>query len=182
MRRIALLVLVAILAACGGDDGSSATDESTVPDRSRPVPEDVRDFLDRVTDPASVAFTARYDLLTKNGGSEHTVDVTSRPPTVEVSIDGTPVDLENEAALSSFGIFSGFLAANPAAAVEAAARRTDAGDAVLSTRDAAGVHLECISVPVQGAQTSIACLTPEGVIGFVDNPSARYELSSYAPG
>jgi hypothetical protein len=98
-----------------------------------------------------------------------------------VAVDGQPVNLSDETKLSALGIFSGFLAKNPAAAVAAAARRADAGDAVFTKKDVAGVTLDCIAVPVQGAQTSTACLTPEGVFGYVDNPTAQYQLVSYAP-
>jgi hypothetical protein len=53
---------------------------------------------------------------------------------------------------------------------------------VRSTRSAAGVPLECIAVPVGSSLPATACTTPEGVFGFVDNPSVRYELTSYRVG
>jgi hypothetical protein len=178
VRRVAVFLAVALaLAGCGGDDDDDLGDG--VPDRTAPVPADVRAFLDDVADPAALPLTATYHLLTKAGGAEHTVEVRIAPPTVEVAIDGTAIDLDDEATLSSFGIFSGFLAANPAAAIESAARRAYAGDAVHTTRQLAGVELRCLSIPVQGAQTSEACLTPDGVFGYVDNPSATYELTAY---
>jgi hypothetical protein len=176
MRRIACFAIVALLAACGGGKDSPADDG--VVDRTRPIPSDVRAFVKRVADPAAIAFTADYALLNKNGGGQHTVHVESRPK-LAVTIDGTAVDLEDEPKLASYGIFSGFLAKNPKAAIEAAARRVDASDAIFSTRTVAGVRLDCIVVPVQGAQTSTACLTPDGIFGFVDNPSVRYELTAY---
>ena len=182
MRRIAVFVIaVALLGACGGGGDDDSADRG-VPDRTRAIPADVQAFLDRVADdPTTVPFDATYHLLTKTGGAEHTVTVTSTPPDLHVAIDGQPVDLANETKLSSFGIFSGFLAKNPAAAVAAAARRADAGDAEFTTKDVAGVKLDCVAIPVQGAQTSTACLTPEGVFGYVDNPTAQYQLVSYAP-
>ena len=173
MRRGAVIVLgaLSLLAGCGDDDDA----DRGVVDRSREVPADVQAFLDRVVDPATIAFTADYDLLNKNGGGEHVIHVESEPPTLTVTIDGEPVDLEDEPALSQFGIFSGFLAANPTAAIEATARREDAGDAEHTRRDG----LECIAIPVQGAVASTWCLTPDGIFGFVENPSVRYELTSY---
>jgi hypothetical protein len=167
-----VIVVVALaLAACGGDDGEQADDG--VVDRTREVPADVRAFLADVVEPDEVAFTADYELLNKNGGDQHTVHVESTPPTVTVTIDGEPVDLADEPALARYGIFSGFLAANPKAAIEAAAQRVDAGDAVFSTRDG----LECIDVPVQGATTSTWCLATIGIFGYVDTPAVRYELT-----
>jgi hypothetical protein len=160
------IVLVAALAACGGDGG----DDASVVERDRPVPADVQAFLDRVVDPATLTLDVTYDLLNKNGGGEHVVHVSSPP--LAVTIDGEPVDLADEPALAAFGIFSGFLADNPAAAIEANARRVDADDAVFSERG----DLDCIAVPIAGSATSTWCLTDDGYFGYVDNPSVRYEL------
>jgi hypothetical protein len=181
VRRTSLVVALALLAACGG--GKKGDDlGSGVPDRTRAVPDDVRAFLDRVAEPTKVAFRARYHLLTKSGGREHSIDVSATPPSITVQIDGTPVELANQAALSAYGIFAGFLGANPAAAIESAAKRTDADDASHTKRTVAGVALDCIAVPVQSAITSELCITPDGIAGYVDNPSAQYELTSYARG
>jgi len=181
VRRATAFVALALLASCSG--GNSGNDlGSGVPDRTRTVPADVRDFLARVVEPAKVPFHATYHLLTKSGGTEHTVDVTSTPPNITVTIDGKSIDLANQAALSAYGIFAGFLGANPKAAIDAAARRADAGDAAHSTRTVAGVKLDCIAVPVQGATTTELCITAQGIAGYVDNASAQYELTSYAPG
>lgn len=175
MRRCAVIVLAALAALSGCGDGDDA--DPGVVDRTRDVPADVHAFLDRVVDPTTIAFTATYDLLNKNGGGEHVIHVESDPPELTATIDGEPVDLDDEPALSQFGIFSGFLAANPRAAIEATARREDAGDAEHTTRG----DLDCIAIPVQGAVASTWCLTPEGIFGFVENPSVRYELTSYEP-
>ena len=175
MRRCAVIALAALAALAGCGDRDDA--DPGVVDRSRAVPADVRAFLDRVVDPATIAFTADYDLLNKNGGGTHVIHVESDPPQLSVTIDGEPVDLDDEPALSQFGIFSGFLAANPSAAIEATARRVDAGDAELTTRG----DLDCIAIPVQGAVASTWCLHPAGIFGFVDIPSVRYELTSYEP-
>ena len=175
MRRGAVIVVAALaLAACGGDDDA----DPGVVDRSREVPADVQAFLDRVADPTEVRFVADYSLLNKNGGGEHELHVESDPPELTVTIDGETVDLADEAALSRYGIFSGFLAANPRAAIEATARRVDAGEATFSERD----ELDCIAIPVQGAVASMWCLTAEGIFGFVDIPSVRYELTAYDAG
>ena len=176
MRRLTAIVLVAlvVLVACGDDDDDE-TDAGVV-DRSREVPADVRSFLDRVADPHTLSFTATYRVLNRNGGAEHTVDVVSKPPALTLTVDGTAVDADDDVALSAYGIFSGFLAANPSAAIEATARRADAGDAIFTTKDVAGVRLDCISIPVQDVPTAVACLTPDGIFGSFDNASVRYEL------
>lgn len=176
MRAAALFVLVALLAACGG--GGSATPPPTVVERDRPVPNDVQAFLDKVVDPTTVAFVAIYDLLNKNGGAEHTVHVESRPASLDVTIDGKTVDLTDEASLVPFGIFAGFLSANPKAAIQAAAQRADAGAARFSERH----DLECIEIPVQDVVASTWCLHPIGVFGYVDTPSVRYEMQELRAG
>jgi hypothetical protein len=180
MRRATLFVVLtlALLAGCGGD-GKGDDLGSGVPDRTRAVPADVRSFLERVADPTSVAFHATYHLLTKSGGAEHVIDVTSAARKLTVTIDGKVVDLADQAALSAYGIFAGFLGANPAAAVESAARRADADDAAHTKRTVAGVSLDCIAVPVQDVTTSELCITRDGIAGYVDNPAARYELTAY---
>jgi hypothetical protein len=182
VRRATAFVALALLGACGGGGGKGDDLGSGVVDRSRPVPDDVRSFVARVADPTKVAFRATYHLLTKSGGGEHDIGVTSTPPTLAVTIDGHVVDLADQAAMSAYGIFAGFLGRNPAAAIESSARRADADDAARTSRTVAGVSLECIAVPVQDVTTTELCITPEGIAGYVDTPAARYELTSYAPG
>jgi hypothetical protein len=177
VRRTAAIVVVALLAGCAGGDDSDAG----VVDRSRDLPADVQSFLDRVADPTGLAFRATYAVLNKNGGEEHILEVVSDPPVLTLEVDGTRVRADDDVTLSSFGIFSGFLAENPAAAIEAAARRADAGDAVFSSVELAGTHLDCITIPVQRVQASKACQTPDGVFGLVENPSVHYELTAYEP-
>jgi hypothetical protein len=176
-RATAFVALTLVVAGCGGGKGDQLG--SGVPDRTRAVPADVRSFVDRVAAPSKVAFHATYHLLTKSGGTEHRLDVTSAPPKLTVTIDGKAVDLADQPALSAYGIFAGFLGANPAAAIEAAARRADADDATHTKRTIAGVELDCIAVPVQDVTTSELCITNDGIAGYVDNPAARYELTSY---
>jgi len=175
VRRLSAIVVVALsLVACGGDDGTDGGgDDDGVVDRDRPVPADVQAFLDRVVeDPGALALDATYDLLNKNGGGEHVVVVTAPP--LAITIDGAAVDPTDEPALAAYGIFSGFLAQNPRAAIEAAARRADADDAVFSTRDG----MDCIAIPIRGVSTSTWCLDEIGIFGYVDTPSVRYELVS----
>lgn len=179
MRRATVFVAVLALAAgCGGDDDD--TGDHGVVDRSRDVPADVQSFLDRVAPDGEVAFRATYSVLKRFGGQESTVEVESSPPDVTIRAgDVEVVNGEGEAALSDVGIFSGFTTTAPAAAIRAAATRADAGEAQRSTREAAGVELDCVAVPVQDAIAITACLTPEGIFGYVDNAAVRYELTAY---
>jgi hypothetical protein len=170
----ALVLATALAAGCGGsgDDGDAVGTDDGVVDRSRPVPAEVTEFVDAIVDPVTVpGFVADYRVLNKNGGGEHTVHVTVEGGALVLSVDGEPVDANDDAALSAYGIFSGFLHANPVAAIRAAAARADAGDAVFSERGA----LECIAVPVQEVTASSWCVDATGVIGFVETPSVRYE-------
>ncbi|MEA3021078.1 MAG: hypothetical protein QOI47_2602 [Actinomycetota bacterium] len=179
MRRLPAIVVVALLVGCGGGGGGTSSGASIV-DRTGAVPKDVRAFLARIVDPGTVRFTATYALLNKNGGATHEVHVVSETENLRIDIDGTAVDAHDDVALSTYGIFSGFLAANPKAAIEAAARRADAGPARFPTRGAAGLTLDCVAIPVQGATTYTACISPAGVIGYVDSASVRYELTAFA--
>jgi hypothetical protein len=165
--RFAIVLVALVLGAgCGDDD----TVDDGVVDRSGEVPADVQAFLDRVADPSALVLDLTYDLLNKNGGGEHEVHVTSPP--LAVAIDGAPVDLDDQPALAAYGIFAGFLAENPAAAIEAAARREDADAAVFTERNG----MDCIAIPVAATATSTWCLTDDGVFGYVDSPSVRYEV------
>ena len=180
MRAAALFVLLALVAGCGRSSPSSPPE--TVVDRSRELPVDVKAFLDRVADEHTLAFTATYDVLKRLGGEESTVEVEADPPDVTITAgEVVVVNGENEAALSAVGIFSGFMTTGPAKAIEAAARRADAEPARHSSRTAAGIRLDCIQIPVQDTAASTACLTPDGIFGFVDNPAVRYELTEYRP-
>jgi hypothetical protein len=170
MRRLAMIASVALLlTGCGDDD-----DQAEVVDRTRAVPADVRAFVDRIVDPATISAHLEYHVLNKNGGGEHDVEVVSQPPELTITIDGEEVDITDESALAQYGIFSGFMAANPKAAIEATARREDAGDAEHTQRDGD----DCIGVPVQGAVTSTWCVGDEGILTSVDTPSVRYELTT----
>jgi hypothetical protein len=168
-RRIAIVLVLALLAACSGGDDDDTGDG--VVDRDRPVPADVQAFVDRIREP--VRLVADFALLTKLGGGEHDVHVELDPVHgMSVTIDGEPVDLTDNGSLAEYGIFDRFLTSGPAAAILAAAQRADAGDAVFSERDG----MDCIAIPIQGTATSTWCLTDDGIFGYVDTPSVRYEI------
>ena len=182
--RIPALLLVALLVtSCGGDD---APEEAT----TTTVPEALDDFLDDVAPHGEVAFTATYDVLQKLGGETVEVRVTVEPPSwrievedVVVTEDETCVDGEcsegvQEQQLTQFGFTSRFFSDAPARQLVVDAGRAAARAPERSTRDG----LECIGVPVGAAVPTTACLTPEGVFGFVDDPARRVELTSYEPG
>jgi hypothetical protein len=59
------------------------------------------------------------------------------------------------------------------------ARRSTASAPVFSDMTVAGVELACAAVPQGGVVSQTACLTPEGVFGYVDNTAVRIELLSY---
>lgn len=177
MRRITVFVLVALVAACG--DGGSNDDGAVVVDRSRPVPADVRVFLRRVVDERTIAFDATYHVLAKLGSTEHTIEVHVDPPSVTIIADGHAVGAADDVALSQYGVFSGFLSRGPARAIQAAARRADAGPARFSTHPAAPDAFDCVEIPEQGAVTSTWCLNGAGIFGYVDTPAVRYQLTRF---
>ena len=88
-------------------------------------------------------------------------------------------DSTDEAKLSALGIFSTFYAAGPVSALTVDARRSTAGAPVFSEMTVAGVELACAAVPQAGVVSQTACLTPEGVFGYVDNTAVRIELLRY---
>ena len=183
MRRYASFVVLAALAAaaCGSGGGHRATTTTT----SAPLPPPLAAFLADVKPQGAVAFRATYHVLRKLGGVETDVRVESTPPTWtitfgDVSVGGPPAPPSGaEARLSAVGIFSSFYADGPARALATDARRPTAGAPVFSDRVVAGVPLHCVAVPQAGVLTQTACLTPEGVFGFLENASVRYELTSY---
>ena len=195
-----LTALLVFSVACSGDDPSTGPVESTTstaPDVAiAPV---TADFLRRAAGAGDLAFTAEYAVLYKLGGAETTVTVRSAPPANSVTardvlvIDGpspatcdlatqTCVGSVEEQRLTAFGISSRFWSAGPIDAITGATRRSGGAAPVHSTRTAAGVTLDCLAVPVEQAVTATQCITPEGVFGFVENPSVRYELTSYTLG
>ena len=186
MRRLpALLFAAAALAACSsGGGGSAASSTSTT---AADVPPALADFLRAVKPPGTVAFTATYHVTKNHGGTETDVSVTVTPPSYEIRagdvvVHGPNVSTSDEARLSAVGVFSNFFSTGPTRELETAARRAMAGAPTFTDRVAAGVTLRCAGIPSAGVVADTACLTPEGVYGFVDNVSVRYELTSYRPG
>ena len=197
---LASLLALAVAMACSGEDPSTGPVEpttSTAPDVD--VAPEIAEFLRRAGGGAEVAVTAEYAVLYKLGGGESTVTVRSAPPASSVTVgevlvvDGprpascdlaarTCVGSVEEQRLTAFGISSRFWSAGPIDAITGMARRSGGGAPVRSTRTAAGVTLDCLAVPVEHAVTATHCITPEGVFGFVENPSVRYQLTSYTLG
>jgi len=186
MRRL-LTVLVAsvLLGACSSSGGGSSgvTTSTTAAD----VPPALADFLRSAKPAGTVAFTATYHVIKKLGGTESDVTVTARPPTFEVRagdvvVKGPNASTADEARLSAVGVFSNFFSDGPARELETAARRAMANAPTFTDRVAAGITMRCAGVPSAGVIADTACLTPDGVFGFVDNVSVRYELTSYRAG
>ena len=187
--RIRALFLVALLAACSGD----AAEEEAEP-AAPEVPPALDDFLDRVAPHGEVAFTATYAVLQKLGGETVEVRVAVEPPSwrievgdVVVTADETCVAGEctagvQEQQLTQHGFTSRFFSDAPARQLLVDAGRAGAGAPERSEREVAGVGLECIGVPVGAAIPTLACITAEGVFGFVDDPARRVELTAYEPG
>lgn len=206
MRRIALApALVLLLAAAAGcsDDSPSASTVPTSPptsvDATAGLPAPVQTFLDGVAAPGTVAFRATYRVLRKLGGGEQTVEVLAEPPSWQVRtgdlvfVDGPEpatcrvsarrcVGELREALLAPAGVFSRFFSSSPAQALATDARREGAAGAITSSRTVAGLELHCLAVPIGGATPATYCLTADGVFGWADTPSLRYELVSYRPG
>jgi hypothetical protein len=140
-----------------------------------------------------VPFTATYEVLQKLGGESSEVRVAVDPPIVRIEVgdvvvteDETCVDGEcaagiDESRLTQFGFSSRFFSDGPAQQLRVDARRAGAGDARLSTRTVTGVELACAAVPVGQGTPTTACLTPEGVFGYVDDPARRVTLIEYTP-
>ena len=205
MRRTLLLLFVVLVALAGcsddgdGGDGGAITIPPTSVQVDAEVPTELRAFLAEVKSPGDVPLRATYRVVRKLGGGEQDVEVLAAPPSWQLRVgdllfvDGPKpatcrisvqrcVGRVREELLTPVGVFSRFFADAPARALATDARRSSAGEPVFSERSAAGVDLRCAAVPQLGETTSTFCLTPEGVFGFVDTPSARYELTHYEPG
>jgi hypothetical protein len=183
MRRLSLVLLATLVVAgaCSSDgDGEAATSTT-----AKAAPAQLVDFLDQVAPQGEVAFTATYRVLQKVGGAETEVQVSSTPPTWtitvgDVTVTGPPKpSTADEARLAAVGVFSNFYAVGPAQALLTDSRRPGAGSPVFSEQTLAGVAMQCVAVPQSGVVTQTACLTGEGVFGYVDNASARIELTRY---
>jgi hypothetical protein len=197
---LAALVAGLLVAGCsGGDRPSTEGPSSTTTAAADDLPPEVLTFLDRAAAAEGASFTASYDVLRRFGGVTSTAEVVARPGGARITIGDLVVLTSDRPAtcrvsaeacvgevredqLARYGIFSSFWSTGPAEALRTVVRRDDDGAPVRSTRSAAGVPLECIAVPVGSSLPATACTTPEGVFGFVDNPSVRYELTSYRVG
>jgi hypothetical protein len=192
--------LVLVVAGCAGGDRPSR-EEGRAPSTTAAtdVPPELAAFLQRAAAAEDAAFVARYEVLRKLGGVSSTIGVVAVPGSARITVGdlvlvagdepatclvsvGACVEGLREERLARFGVFSRFWSTGPADALEAVTRRPDDGAPVLSSRQAAGVALECAAVPVGRSLPSTACITPEGVFGYVDNPSVRYELTAYRAG
>jgi hypothetical protein len=189
-RLLLASIVVAAAMACSDEDSD---DEGT----SDEVPADVASFVERIAEPGSVPFRATYSVLHKFGGETSTVEVVATPPawTIrvgEVVVTGGPVpktctgdpptcaDGVVESRLTPFGLTSTIFATGTARSLEDAGRNT-AADPVFTTRTEAGVELDCMTVEL-GTLDRTACLTPEGVVGLVDDSARRIVLTSYQAG
>jgi len=205
MRRIALVLLLAAVASAASCADGEPTQTTLPPQPSTSIapdaalPEVVRTFLDDVAEPGTVAFTATYRVQRKLGGGERDLEVRSEPPSWRIT-DGDLVFVDGpkpatcktsaqmcvgelrEALLTPTGVFSRFFSTGPAQALRTDARRAGAGAPVATTKQVAGLELRCLAVPIGGATPATYCLTSDGVFGWVDTPSVRYELIAYRPG
>ena len=198
---LAALVAGLLVTGCSGGDrpSTSAVKTTTTTAPTGDLPPEVAAFLQRAAAAEDASFTASYDVLRKLGGVRSTVAVSAasggaritvgdlvvltgaHPATCRVSAEACVGEVREDQ-LAPFGIFSRFWSTGPAEALRTVVARDDDGQPVTSTRTTAGVPLDCIAVPVGSSLPATSCTTPEGVFGFVDNPSVRYELASYRTG
>ena len=195
------MLLAAVLAACSGGDRPSTGAEGTTTTATtdEDLPPELASFLERARASQDASFEATFDVLRKLGGVTSTASVMADPRGARITVGDLVVLVGEHPAtcrtsaracvgqvredqLAPFGVFSRFWSTGPADALRTAVRRDDDGPPVASTRSAAGVALECLAVPVGSSLPATSCITPEGVFGFVDNPSVRYELTSYRVG
>ena len=196
----ALLAGVLVAGCSGGDRPSTAPEEP--PSTTAPagdLPPELDAFLQRAAASEDASFEASYAVLRKLGGVRSTATVVAGPGGARITVGDLVVLVGDDPAtcrtsaracvgevreeqLGEYGIFSRFWSSGPADALRTVVRRDDDGRPVPSTRAAAGVPLECIAVPVGSSLPATSCITPEGVFGFVDNPSVRYELTAYRLG
>jgi hypothetical protein len=196
---VALVAGLVVAGCSGGDRPSTEGPSSTTTVATGDLPPEVAAFLDEAAAGGEASFTASYEVLRKLGGVTTTAEVVAAPGGARITIGDLVVLTGDHPAtcrtsaeacvgevredqLGQYGIFSRFWSTGPADALRTVASRDDHGEPVASTRAAAGVPLECLAVPVGSSLPATACTTAEGVFGFVDNPSVRYELTSYRVG
>jgi hypothetical protein len=201
MRRLLPLVLVlalAVLAGCSsnGPERVPAASSTTTTELTEGLPAELAAFVAKAR-PA--AFTGTYHVLQKLGGQQSDLQVASDGTTTRIT-DGDLVFVVGpkpatcstatrrcvgevrDQLLAPSGVFTNFTAGGPSRQLATDARRVQAGDPQFSERTAAGVTVQCAAVPLRGVVASTYCLTAEGVWGWVDTPSAHYELTDYRPG
>lgn len=177
-----LLVMALVVAACSSSGGGSAASTTTT---LAPLPAPLAAFLKGVKPQGDMSFSATFHVLRKLVGNETDIRVESAAGSWTIFagalvITGPPKpSTADEARLSATGVFSSFYADGPASGLAADARRKTADAPVFSDRTVAGVALHCAAVPQAGVITQLACLTPEGVFGYVDNAAVHVELTSY---
>jgi hypothetical protein len=179
MRKLLFFLLLLVVVGCSGGGGDAAPSTTTTTSFDD-LPPALAAVLEGVRPPGRVAFDGTYRVLKKLGGLTSTVRVVVAPPDVRIVADGAEVD--GEAELASYGVSSRFFADGPARMIATDARRTNAGEAIVSERTVAGVGLRCVGVPFNGAVATTACFTAEGIAGWFDSAAVRYELTSYRPG
>ena len=194
---LAAVAAAVLLAGCsGGDRPSTSAQGTTTTAADQDLPPEVETFLERAAASADASFSASYDVLRKLGGVTSTAEVVAgaggaritvgdlvvltgdHPATCRTSAEACVGEVREDQ-LGQYGIFSRFWSSGPADALRTVVRRDDDGTPVTSTRTPAGVALQSIAVPVGQSLPSTSCTTPDGVFGFVDNPSVRYELTDY---
>jgi hypothetical protein len=200
---LAVALAVLVLGACSGGDRPTTASEDGTTTTARAGDEALApalsEFLERAEASEDAPFRATWDVLRKLEGVQSSATVVAgaggaritvgdlvvvlgeRPATCRTSARSCVGEVREEQ-LAPFGIFSRFWSTGPADALRAVVRRDDDGPPVPSARTSAGVRLECVAVPVGSSLPATACITPEGVFGFVDNPAVRYELTDYQPG
>ena len=199
---VAVVAVGAVLAGCGVGERPTLDDAAPVPGTGTtraPLPTGVVEvdaLLARLDGTASVAFTATYRITRKLGNVGADASVVQAPPRTAVTVgdvrfvvgDGADRTCDVPTAtcepgrldqrVSDLMIGSRFYAEGPAAALRVAmGRRT--GDAVVSTREVAGLSVDCVTVPV-GAGGDVTCVTPAGPIAVLDTAALLVELQSWS--
>lgn len=204
MRRLPIVLAAALLLAggCGSDEpaGTPAPiDGGPATRQTLPVHPDLEAFIAEAEAGLEVGHTSIYATLQKLGSTEATVEVRNAPPSTSVAVDDyvvvtgrveatcrvsaeACVEGLREDRLAAYGLFSGFATTGPVQAMTTLGQRTEVEEPTFGEREAAGIELRCVSVPVEDEVASTWCLTAEGVIGYIDTPALRAELTAHEPG
>lgn len=203
LLRVSLVAVTALaVAACSGDDpsaGDRADGSDVTLEEEAALHPDLEAFVEDAAAGADASFTATYATLQKLGGVEAKPTVRQDGGAAVIEVDDLVVVTGREAAtcrisaeacvegvredrLAGYGLFSGFYRTGPIQTLMTLGRRPDAEPPVPSERTIAGVRMRCASMSLDGQVANTTCLTPEGVVGFVDTAARRVELAEYAPG